>query len=95
MLIKEIISTRIRPTVQEDGGDIKYVSFDETSGFVFVEMQGSCAGCPSSGVTLKNGIEKMLMHYIAEVSMSGLINYFFRLKELSKLMPRKFQYYIK
>lgn len=69
MLIKEIISTRIRPTVQEDGGDIKFINFDEQTGFVFVEMQGSCSGCPSSGVTLKNGIEKMLMHYVGEVNI--------------------------
>ncbi|CAD8134703.1 unnamed protein product [Paramecium pentaurelia] len=66
-LIKEIIDTRIRPTVQEDGGDIVFRDFDETSGIVQLYMKGSCAGCPSSSVTLKNGIEKMLCHYIAEV----------------------------
>ena len=66
-LIKEIIAARIRPVVQEDGGDIKYISFDEIDGVVYLQMMGSCKGCPSSGVTLKNGIEKMLIHYVAEV----------------------------
>jgi Fe-S cluster biogenesis protein NfuA len=66
-LIKEIIATRVRPVVQEDGGDIKFISFDTESGTVFLEMRGSCKGCPSSSVTLKGGIEKMLIHYVAEV----------------------------
>eukprot|EP00340_Litonotus_pictus_P006608 CAMPEP_0170529500 /NCGR_PEP_ID=MMETSP0209-20121228/24494_1 /TAXON_ID=665100 ORGANISM="Litonotus pictus, Strain P1" /NCGR_SAMPLE_ID=MMETSP0209 /ASSEMBLY_ACC=CAM_ASM_000301 /LENGTH=169 /DNA_ID=CAMNT_0010821533 /DNA_START=260 /DNA_END=769 /DNA_ORIENTATION=- len=66
-LIKEIIAARIRPVVQEDGGDIKFIAFDEVDGVVYLQMKGSCAGCPSSGVTLKNGIEKMLVHYVAEV----------------------------
>jgi Fe-S cluster biogenesis protein NfuA len=66
-LIKEIIATRIRPVVQEDGGDIKFITFDVDSKTVFLAMKGSCSGCPSSGVTLKNGIEKMLVHYVAEV----------------------------
>jgi Fe-S cluster biogenesis protein NfuA len=57
-LIKEILSTRIRPTVQEDGGDIKFEHFDEANGKVHLMMMGSCSGCPSSGITLKNGIEK-------------------------------------
>lgn len=65
--IKELIETRIRPSVQEDGGDIKYIGITE-EGIVQLQMQGSCAGCPSSGVTLKNGIENMLMHYIPEVN---------------------------
>ena len=67
-MIKEIIETRIRPFVQEDGGDITYVDFEEDEGLVTVEMKGSCAGCPSSAVTLKNGIEGMLKHYVEEVS---------------------------
>lgn len=66
-MIKEIIETRIRPTVQEDGGDIVYREFDEDTGTVHLYMKGSCAGCPSSEVTLKSGIEKMLMHYVVEV----------------------------
>ena len=67
-MIKEIIETRVRPFVQEDGGDIKYLEFDEEIGLVTIEMKGSCAGCPSSSVTLKNGIEGMLKHYVHEVT---------------------------
>ena len=66
-MIKELLDMRIRPSVQEDGGDIKFHGFDEESGVVSLEMQGSCSGCPSSSVTLKSGIENMLMHYIPEV----------------------------
>ncbi|CAB3409609.1 unnamed protein product [Caenorhabditis bovis] len=65
MMIKEILETRIRPMVQEDGGDIVYVGFE--NGTVKLKMQGSCTGCPSSGVTLKNGIENMLTFYVPEV----------------------------
>eukprot|EP00455_Lapot_gusevi_P027728 TRINITY_DN2943_c0_g2_i1.p1 TRINITY_DN2943_c0_g2~~TRINITY_DN2943_c0_g2_i1.p1 ORF type:complete len:259 (+),score=55.19 TRINITY_DN2943_c0_g2_i1:45-821(+) len=64
-MIKELIETRIRPSVQEDGGDIVYRGFE--NGYVYLQMQGSCVGCPSSSVTLKNGIENMLMHYVPEV----------------------------
>eukprot|EP01116_Phalansterium_solitarium_P020851 TRINITY_DN6298_c0_g1_i2.p2 TRINITY_DN6298_c0_g1~~TRINITY_DN6298_c0_g1_i2.p2 ORF type:complete len:284 (-),score=97.36 TRINITY_DN6298_c0_g1_i2:578-1429(-) len=64
-MIKEIIETRVRPAVQEDGGDILYKGF--TDGVVLLKMQGSCSGCPSSAVTLKSGIEKMLMHWVPEV----------------------------
>jgi len=67
-MIKEILETRIRPTVQEDGGDIRYVEFNPDSGLVLVKLAGSCVGCPSSSVTLKNGVENMLMHYIPEVT---------------------------
>lgn len=67
-MIKELLETRIRPAVQEDGGDIHYVTFEEDSGVVYVKLAGSCVGCPSSSVTLKNGVENMLMHYIPEVS---------------------------
>merc|ERR1719145_238371 len=67
-MIKELLETRIRPAVQEDGGDIKYVGFEEDSGIVTVKLAGSCVGCPSSSVTLKNGVENMLMHYIPEVT---------------------------
>jgi NFU1 iron-sulfur cluster scaffold homolog, mitochondrial len=67
-MIKELIEARIRPAVQEDGGDIKYVSFDEETGMVTVQLAGSCVGCPSSSVTLKQGVENMLMHYIPEVT---------------------------
>jgi Fe-S cluster biogenesis protein NfuA len=66
-MIKELIESRIRPAVQEDGGDIRYVSFEEETGLVTVQLAGSCVGCPSSSVTLKQGVENMLMHYIPEV----------------------------
>ena len=66
--IKEIIETRIRPVVQEDGGDVDFVSFDEKTGVLILELKGSCTGCPSSEITLKGGIERMLKHYIAEVT---------------------------
>lgn len=65
--IKELMETRVRPSVQEDGGDIFYVGFDVLTGIVKVKLAGSCVGCPSSSVTLRNGVEKMLMHYIPEV----------------------------
>jgi len=64
-MIKELIETRIRPSVQDDGGDIIFRGFH--NGIVRLQMQGSCVGCPSSSVTLKNGIENMLMHYVPEV----------------------------
>jgi len=67
-MIKELLETRVRPAVQEDGGDIFYVSFDEGTGVVRVRLAGSCQGCPSSSVTLKSGVENMLMHYIPEVT---------------------------
>lgn len=64
-MIKELLDTRIRPTVQEDGGDIRYMGFE--NGIVKLKMQGSCTNCPSSVVTLKSGIENMLQFYIPEV----------------------------
>jgi Fe-S cluster biogenesis protein NfuA len=63
--IKDLIETRIRPAVANDGGDIVYRSFRE--GHVYLKMQGACAGCPSSSATLKNGIESLLKHYVPEV----------------------------
>eukprot|EP00756_Hemistasia_phaeocysticola_P041798 Hpha_TRINITY_DN16934_c0_g1::TRINITY_DN16934_c0_g1_i1::g.53265::m.53265 len=63
--IKELITSRIRPMVQGDGGDVKYVGFED--GVVLLLMQGACQSCPSSGATLKGGIERMLMHWIPEV----------------------------
>lgn len=65
MMIKELLETRIRPTVQEDGGDITYVDFKE--GIVYLRLQGSCTSCPSSVVTLKSGVKNMLQFYIPEV----------------------------
>lgn len=66
--IKELLETRIRPAVQEDGGDILFRGFDPETGVVTVRMMGSCSGCPSSTVTLKSGVENMLMHYVPEVT---------------------------
>jgi Fe-S cluster biogenesis protein NfuA len=66
-MIKELLETRIRPAVQEDGGDIFFEGFDADAGLVRVRMAGSCVGCPSSTATLRNGVENMLMHYVPEV----------------------------
>ncbi len=66
--IKELLDTRVRPAVAGDGGDIVFKGFDGGSGVVFLELHGSCAGCPSSTLTLKHGIENMLRHYIPEVN---------------------------
>jgi Fe-S cluster biogenesis protein NfuA len=63
--IKELIETRVRPSVAQDGGDIIFHSFED--GVVKLELHGSCSGCPSSTITLKNGIENMLKHYVPEV----------------------------
>ena len=66
--IKELIETRVRPAVAADGGEIIFKGFDGGSGTVFLHLQGACSGCPSSAITLKNGIENMLRHYVPEVS---------------------------
>ena len=66
--IKELIETRVRPAVAQDGGDIIFKGFDGGTGIVSLHLQGSCAGCPSSTMTLKNGIENMLRHYVPEVT---------------------------
>ena len=66
--IKEILDTRVRPAVARDGGDIVFHSYDENSGRVYLHMRGACAGCPSSALTLKQGIENLLKHYVPEVS---------------------------
>ncbi len=63
--IKELLETRVRPAVAQDGGDIIFHDFAD--GVVYLHMQGSCSGCPSSTATLKAGIENMLRHYIPEV----------------------------
>ena len=64
--IKELLDTRVRPAVAQDGGDITFHGFDR--GVVYLHMQGACAGCPSSTMTLKMGIENLLRHYIPEVT---------------------------
>lgn len=63
--IKELIDTRVRPAVAEDGGDIVFEGFSD--GVVYLELRGACSGCPSSTMTLKSGIENMLKHYVPEV----------------------------
>lgn len=68
-MIKELLETRIRPAIQEDGGDIELRGFE--NGIVMLKLRGACRTCDSSTVTLKNGIESMLMHYVS-VSLSGL-----------------------
>lgn len=66
--IKAIIEARVRPAVARDGGDIIFHSWDHDAGVVRLTMRGSCAGCPSSTLTLKQGIENMLRHYVPEVN---------------------------
>jgi Fe-S cluster biogenesis protein NfuA len=63
--IKELLDTRVRPAVAQDGGDIVFRSYED--GIVYLLMQGSCSGCPSSSATLKIGIENLLKHYIPEI----------------------------
>lgn len=69
-MIKELLETRVRPAVQGDGGDIIYRGFED--GIVLLQLQGSCDGCPSSAITLKSGIERMLMHWVRQ-SCCGLV----------------------
>jgi Fe-S cluster biogenesis protein NfuA len=64
--IKELLDTRVRPAVAQDGGDITFHGFRE--GIVFLHMRGACAGCPSSTATLKHGIENLLRHFVPEVT---------------------------
>ena len=64
--IRDLIDTRVRPAVANDGGDIVYRGFDK--GKVYLRMQGACSGCPSSSATLKNGIEQLLKYYVPEVT---------------------------
>ncbi|MET0183448.1 MAG: NifU family protein [Caulobacterales bacterium] len=65
--LKELIEVRVRPAVARDGGDITFHSWDHDNGVVKLHMKGACAGCPSSAMTLKQGIENMLRHYVPEV----------------------------
>lgn len=64
--IKELLDTRVRPAVAQDGGDITFHGFKD--GIVYLQMRGACAGCPSSTATLKHGIENLLRHFVPEVS---------------------------
>ncbi len=66
--IKALLDSRIRPAVAQDGGDILFDSFDEATGVLNLRMRGACAGCPSSAMTLKAGVEQMMRHYVPEVT---------------------------
>jgi Fe-S cluster biogenesis protein NfuA len=66
--IKDLLDTRIRPAVAQDGGDILFSKFDADTGVVWLNMRGACSGCPSSTATLKAGVENMLKHYVPEVT---------------------------
>ena len=66
--IKDLLDTRIRPAVAQDGGDILFSRFDDQTGVVYLNMRGACSGCPSSSATLKAGVETMLKHYVPEVT---------------------------
>lgn len=70
--IIELVETRVRPAVADDGGDIIFRDFD--GGVVFLELYGACSGCPSSSATLKDGIENMLRHYVPEVVAVEAVN---------------------
>jgi Fe-S cluster biogenesis protein NfuA len=66
--IKDLLDSRIRPAVAQDGGDILFAKFEPDTGVVWLHMRGACAGCPSSAATLKSGVENMLKHYVPEVT---------------------------
>ena len=66
--IKQLLDSRVRPAVAQDGGDILFDAFDEETGVLTLRMRGACAGCPSSSATLKSGVEQMMKHYIPEVT---------------------------
>lgn len=66
--IKELLDTRVRPAVAQDGGDILFDRFEPDTGIVWLHMRGACSGCPSSAMTLKSGVESMLRHYVPEVT---------------------------
>ncbi|KAI1117547.1 HIRA-interacting protein 5 [Nemania sp. NC0429] len=86
-MIKELLETRIRPAIQEDGGDIEFRGFED--GYVMLKLRGACRTCDSSTVTLKNGIEGMLMHYIEEVK--GVHQVMDQEEEISMLEFAKFE----
>ncbi|KAI5962673.1 uncharacterized protein KGF55_003749 [Candida pseudojiufengensis] len=92
-MIKELIFTRIRPAIQDDGGDIEFIKFDENTGTVYLKLKGACRSCDSSSVTLKNGIESMLKHYIEEVEAVEPIDEMEEEQPVtnfeSKVLPRK------
>lgn len=65
--IKDLLDTRVRPAVAQDGGDIEFDRFDVDSGTLYLHMRGACAGCPSSSATLRQGVESLMKHYVPEV----------------------------
>ncbi|KAJ1906761.1 hypothetical protein IWQ60_012009 [Tieghemiomyces parasiticus] len=85
-MIKELLDTRIRPAIQEDGGDIHYYGFQPDTGVVQLGLRGACRTCSSSVITLKNGIENMLMHYVPEVTAVEQVE-----DEIEKLGNDEFQ----
>ena len=70
--ITDLLDTRVRPAVAQDGGDISFVKLKQ--GVVFLELRGACSGCPSSTITLKSGIENMLKYYIPEIVSVEAVN---------------------
>ncbi|PVU86406.1 hypothetical protein BB559_006524 [Furculomyces boomerangus] len=91
--IKELLDTRIRPSINEDGGDLEFVSFDMKTGVLRVSLHGACRGCSSSEITLKNGIENMLTYYIPEVK--SVENVGSELEDLGKKEFEKFESQLK
>lgn len=85
-MIKELLDSRIRPTVQEDGGDIIFMGYDQENGIVKLRLQGSCSSCPSSIVTLKNGVQNMLQFYIPEVQGVEQVK-----DEVDKVVEKEFE----
>jgi NFU1 iron-sulfur cluster scaffold homolog, mitochondrial len=65
--IKDLLETRVRPAVAQDGGDIEFDRFEADTGTLYLHMRGACSGCPSSTATLKHGVQNMLNHYVPEV----------------------------
>ncbi|KRZ21494.1 NFU1 iron-sulfur cluster scaffold -like protein, mitochondrial, partial [Trichinella pseudospiralis] len=86
IMIKDLLNTRIRPTIQDDGGDVVFMGFDD--GIVKLKLQGACTGCPSSVYTLKNGIENMLKFYVPELVMRF---YKIVVDEVEKIAEKEFQ----
>lgn len=90
-MIKELLETRVRPAIQEDGGDIEYRGYDEVSKTVKLKLQGACKTCDSSTVTLKNGIENMMVHYIGEEHIQNVIQVLDPEEEISLKEFEKFE----
>ena len=91
--IIEVLDSKIRPAVARDGGDIKFKSFE--NGVVKVELQGSCSGCPSSLMTLKQGVQNLLKHYVKEVNSVEAYKYEKKLSYRDKLLELAYIYNVK